>query len=352
MGQEEGVRSFIVADDHEGAPRSRSPEEPFLLGNHPRIKAVLDMVDAVADSPVPVLVTGESGTGKEIVAQLLHQRSSRQSRSLVALNCAALPRDVIENELFGHEREAYTGAVTSRPGAFEIANGSTLFLDEIGEMHQQVQAKLLRAIELKCFRRLGGHEDINVDVRVVAATNRDIQESLATGALREDLYYRLSVVEVCLPPLRERPGDIGLLADYFALLFSEKYQKPLRTLSRETREILEAYPWPGNVRELKNVLESVVLISANEEIQPSDIPARISSRPAERSEVCLPLGLTLEEAERIYVLRALANLDGNKSAAARVLGLSRKSLYDRLLRYTQGPGPEADGEYNRQGTPE
>jgi transcriptional regulator with PAS, ATPase and Fis domain len=240
---------------------------------------------------------------------------------------------VIENELFGHEREAYTGAVTSRRGAFELANGSTLFLDEIGEMHQQVQAKLLRAIEMKSFRRLGGHEDTRVDVRVVAATNREIPEALATGVLREDLYYRLSVVEIFLPPLRERQSDVLLLADHFVSLFSEKYHKSPRQLSGETREILESYSWPGNVRELRNIIESVVLICPNEEIRPENIPARIASRPHECGEVRLPFGLTLEEVEQAYVLRALALANGNKSAAARSLGMSRKSLYDRLGRY-------------------
>lgn len=302
------------------------------------MQAVVEKIRLVAKSGVPVFVTGESGTGKEIIAQFLHTFSGRSGETPVALNCAALPRDVTENELFGHEKEAFTGAVSSKRGCFELAHRGTLFLDEIAEMHPQVQAKLLRAIELKSFRRLGGHEDVSVDVRVVAATNRDIPESLAAGVLREDLYYRLSVVEVLLPPLRERTGDIQLLADHFVAIFSAKYNKSERSLSSETREILEAYAWPGNVRELRNIIESVVLMCPREEIRPEDIPSRIASRVHEPGEVRLPLGLTLEEIERVYILRALALENGNKSAAARSLGLSRKSLYDRLLRYRKAAG--------------
>jgi DNA-binding NtrC family response regulator len=343
--------SFQIAREREGEPQSsralrlkegvrgvsaRPVEgEVLLLGEHPLIKAVLAKIEIVAKSAVPVFIVGESGTGKEIVARLIHARSDRMDRDLVTLNCAALPRDVIENELFGHEREAFTGAVTNRRGLFELANGSTLFLDEIGEMHHQVQAKLLRAIENQAFRRLGGHENVRVDVRVVAATNRDIATSLASGSLREDLYYRLSVVELVLPPLRKRKTDIPLLVDHFLGHFCATYGKQPMRLTQESMAIIEAYDWPGNVRELRNVVESIVLLSPSAVIEASSLPFRVSGVSSPPQEFTLPFGTSLAEAERTIILRTLEMTGDNKSEAARILGVSRKSLYDKLGRYAR-----------------
>ncbi len=308
----------------------------LLLGEHPGVKGILSTIGTVAKTSVPVLITGESGTGKEIVARLLHEKSDRRRQRIVALNCAALPRDVIENELFGHEREAYTGAASSRDGAFDLAHGGTLFLDEIGEMHHQVQAKLLRVIEQQSFRRLGGNQDVSVNVRIIAATNRHIPTALHEGTLREDLYYRLSVVEIHLPPLRERRTDIRLLAEHFVNLFCEKHQTGHKCLSGDSLSCLEMYDWPGNVRELRNVLESAVLMCQGEEIQPAQLTQRVTSATSLANCVNIPLGTNLEAAERLFILQTLAMTGQNKSLAARILGLSRKSLYDRLARYGGG----------------
>ncbi len=310
----------------------------LLLGEHPGVKGILSTIATVAKTSVPVLITGESGTGKEIVARLLHEKSDRSRQRIVALNCAALPRDVIENELFGHEREAYTGAATSREGAFDLANGGTLFLDEIGEMHHQVQAKLLRVIEHQSFRRLGGNHDVSVNVRIIAATNRHIPTALNEGTLREDLYYRLSVVEIHLPPLRERRTDIGLLAEHFVRLFCEKHGTELKRLSHDSLACLEMYDWPGNVRELRNVLESAVLMCQGKDIHPGLLTPRVTSSTSSANCVSIPLGTTLDVAERLYILQTLAMAGQNKSSAARILGLSRKSLYDRLARYGDDQG--------------
>ncbi len=312
----------------------------LLLGEHPGIRGILATINTVAKTSVPVLITGESGTGKEIVARMLHERSVRHRHPIVALNCAALPRDVIENELFGHEREAYTGAASSREGAFDLAHGGTLFLDEIGEMDHQVQAKLLRAIEHQSFRRLGGNQDVSVDVRVIAATNRHIPTALTEGTLREDLYYRLSVVEIHLPPLRERRTDIRLLAEHFVELFCEKHETGTKRLTGESIARLEMYDWPGNVRELRNVLESAVLMCPGEDIHPALLTERVMTASSSANCVSIPLGMTLDAAERLFILQTLSMTGQNKSSAAKILGLSRKSLYDRLARYGNGTASE------------
>jgi len=337
-GEPQSSRALRLKDGVRGVSARPVEGEALLLGEHPLIKAVLAKIEIVAKSTVPVFIVGESGTGKEIVAHLIHAWSDRADRDPVALNCAALPRDVIENELFGHEREAFTGALTNRRGCFELAHGSTLFLDEIGEMHHQVQAKLLRAIENQSFRRLGGHENIRVDVRVIAATNRDIPASLASGALREDLYYRLSVVELVLPPLRKRKTDIPLLVDHFLGHYCVNYRKPLKRLTQESMAIIEAYDWPGNVRELKNMVESIVLLCPSDVIEASSLPLRVSGVSSSPQDFAFPLGTTLAEAERTIILRTLEMTGDNKSEAARILGMSRKSLYDKLGRYSRQRG--------------
>ena len=312
----------------------RSNRKDLFVSNHPRIRGILSNLELTALSDASVLITGESGTGKEIIARYIHQKSGRRDKPWVAINCAALPRDVIENELFGHEKEAFTGASSKRHGCFELAHGGTLFLDEVAEMHPQVQAKLLRAIELKTFRRIGGSEETSVNVRIIAATNRNIQEALRAGDLREDLFYRLGVVEIALPPLRERLCDIPLLAGYFVCQLCEKYQKRCKMLSPETIEILSAYSWPGNVRELRNAMESLVLVCPEERIGSQYLPSRIIGAPQPESPtIAIPLGSTLSHVEQIVVEKTLAFLNNNKSEAARVLGVSRKYLYSKLEDY-------------------
>ena len=339
----------VMAPERSGGRVCSKVEEPALVSKSLAIAEILHTIDLVAPSSASVLFTGESGTGKEIVAMLIHLRSGKPLSPFVAINCAALPKDVIDNELFGHEREAFTGAVSRRPGCFERANGGSLFLDEITEMHPQVQAKLLRALESKTIRRLGGHEDIQADVRVIAATNRDVAESLASGALRADLYYRLSVVEIHLPPLRDRICDVPLLAEHFMRLFCEKHRHPLKHFSPESLQLLDAYEWPGNVRELRNMIETVVLLCPEETVEPKFLPLKVShAAPGERivqaiDAITVPFGTSLAESERLLILHTLALSGNNKSQAARILGLSRKAMYDKLRQYKLGKkGGRAD----------
>jgi DNA-binding NtrC family response regulator len=314
-------------------------EEPTLVSRSSAIAEILRTIDLVAPSSASVLLTGESGTGKEIAARLVHSRSGKSFDNFVAINCAALPKDVIDNELFGHEREAFTGAVSRRPGCFERAHGGSLFLDEITEMHPQVQAKLLRALESKTIRRLGGHEDISVDVRVVAATNRRIPEALSSGALRADLYYRLGVVEIHIPPLRERKCDVSLLADHFLELFCRKHERRLKHFSPESIQLLDAYDWPGNVRELRNMAESIVLLCPGETVDVKYLPLKVSHATPGRNTfqamdaISVPFGTSLAESERLLILHTLILSGNNKSRAARILGLSRKAMYDKLRQY-------------------
>ncbi|HTY01764.1 MAG TPA: sigma-54 dependent transcriptional regulator [Bacteroidota bacterium] len=317
----------------------------LIIGDHPSIKEIVDKIDLVVKTGASVFITGESGTGKEVIARYIHQKSDRADKPWVAINCAALPRDVIDNELFGHEREAFTGALSNRPGCFEMAHGGTLFLDEIGEMHPQVQAKLLRAIELRSFRRIGGKEEIEVDLRIIAATNRDIKESLKSGQLREDLYYRLGVVEITLPPLRDRRSDVPLLVRYFACQLCEKYRKVCKQFTPEALDQLSSYPWPGNVREVRNAVESIVLTCAHDVVDIEHLPRQLrQEQPGTSSDqfIEVPLGTKLAEMERLVIKRTLESLDHNKSEAARILGISRKYLYSKLNEY------ELEGKVERK----
>jgi DNA-binding NtrC family response regulator len=309
------------------------PVEQLLISVSPAIEGIRSRVALIARSEASALITGESGSGKEVVARMIHQAGLRAREPFVAVNCAAMPREVIDNELFGHEREAFTGASSKRAGCFELAHRGTLFLDEITEMPPASQAKLLRAIETKSFRRLGGRQEISVDVRIVAATNQDVHIAMKSGDLRDDLYYRLSVIELHVPPLRERKEDIPLLAEHFFRVFSEKYSSPKKTFSKDALEVLQAYPWPGNVRELKNLVERTVLVCPEETVRRSHLPDRFIARRTNEDVLHIPVGTTLEETQRLLVLRTLAMCDGNKSKAASVLGISRKSLYERLRSY-------------------
>jgi len=309
--------------------------DSVLIGQSSSICEIRSAVNLVAKSQTTVLVTGESGTGKEIVVRLIHSQSSRAKKPFVALNCASLPKDVIENELFGHERGAFTGALMKKPGCFEIANGGTLLFDEIAEMSPETQAKLLRAIETQKFRRLGGKEEIRVDVRMIAATNKNIAAALKSKELREDLYYRLSVIEIFIPPLRERKEDIPLLIDYFLSLFSQKYGKQRQEFSEECLTMLSDYDWPGNVREIKNVIERAIVICPHNSIGRQYLPERIQHRLLPLQHITIPLGSSAEEAERILILQTLASAGNNKAKTAKILGLSRKTLHNKLQLFAQ-----------------
>ncbi|MDZ7363749.1 MAG: sigma-54 dependent transcriptional regulator [candidate division KSB1 bacterium] len=305
-----------------------------LIGQSESMREIYKLTEAVAKSDASVLITGESGTGKELVARAIHQRSPRNKAPFIPVNCSALPTDILENELFGHEKGAFTGALNEKPGCFELADQGTLFLDEIGEMPYELQAKLLRALEEKKFRRLGGRKEIAVDVRLIAATNRDARRAVKEKTLREDLFYRLAVVEIELPPLRDRLGDLPLLAQEFLQRYGAKSGKRIHGFSRKALETLSRHSWPGNVRELRNVVERAVLLCAGRQITLSDLPKYLFDQE-DSAEIHIPLGATMDEAERRIILRTLAANNNNKTRAAEILGISLKTLHNKLARYRQ-----------------
>ncbi len=315
----------------EGSDPGGGPRVDFL-GTSAVMKEINSTIDLVADSAAGVLITGESGTGKDVVARLIHLRSPRADSPFVPINCAAVPREVFENELFGHESGAFTGATARKAGYLEMASRGTLFLDELAEMSTETQAKLLRVIETKSFRRLGGRSEVSVDVRMVAATNKSIADALDAGELRRDLYYRFSVIEIHLPPLRERTEDIPLLAEHYLQQLCARHHRPQKRFSEKAMEALVAYEWPGNIRELRNVVERTVLLCTERVVPPDALPCGVThSRPASDS-LSIPLGTTLRNAEREIILQTLSATRNNKSKAARLLGLSRKGLYKKLAR--------------------
>jgi DNA-binding NtrC family response regulator len=316
-------------------PPSTGELNAVLVGQSPAMCEIRSAVSLVAKSPSTVLVTGESGTGKEVVARLIHQQSPRNNKPFIAINCAALPKDVIENELFGHEKGAFTGALAKKSGCFDLAHSGTLLFDEIAEMSMDTQAKLLRAIETQKFRRLGGSEEVSVDVRMIAATNKNISTALKSKELREDLYYRLSVVEIFIPPLRERKEDISLLIEYFAIIFSAKYGRVQPRFSDETMDILVSYDWPGNVREVRNVVERALVICTNDTVTPQYLPVRIRTKVTPDGVISIPVGCSTHEAERILILQTLASAGNNKAKAAKILGVSRKTLHNKLNSFQQ-----------------
>jgi len=301
-----------------------------LIGQSGQMREVYRMIDAVADSTANVLITGESGTGKELVARAIHNKSGRSNGPFIALNCAAFPKEILENELFGHEAGAFTGALKEKPGCFELADRGTLFLDEIGEMSLETQAKILRILEERRFRRLGGKREISVDVRLIAATNRNLQEALESKQLREDLYYRICVVEIELPPLRERLGDVPLLAMEFLKIFNEKNHKSIRAISAECLSVLGTYGWPGNVRELKNIIERAVILTRHNQLEIDDLPARLVNAHKKAGFIQFQIGSSLEECERHVILRTLEYAENNKTQAAKILGISLKTLHNKL----------------------
>lgn len=318
--------------------RGRYAEEQ-LLGQCAAMRETLDLVRRVSRSDATsVLVLGESGTGKELVARAVHFESDRRRAPFMELNCSAMQETLLENELFGHERGAYTGATHLKRGLVELSDGGTLFLDEIGDLPASTQAKLLRFIEHRTFKRVGGNVDINVDIRIVAATNVNLEAAVRNGTFREDLFWRLQVVRVELPPLRERDEDVNLLAEHFLQTFALKFRKGFRKLSPEVQDLFLGYRWPGNVRELRNLIERIVLLEDGEELEPRHLPSeflgrtRGAARGDEERAAESDAMRTLQVVEEEHILRVLSHCKGNKSHAARVLGLSRQGLLDRLKR--------------------
>lgn len=315
-----------------------------LIGNSEAMQKVRAMIDKVSETDATVLVRGESGTGKELVARELHERNSvRRNASFVAVNCAALPSELIESELFGHEKGAFTGAAARREGKFEQADGGTLFLDEIGDMSSNVQAKLLRALEERRIERLGSNDSIPVDVRIVSATHRPLEQEITNGNFRADLFYRLRVLTVDIAPLRERREDIPLLADTFLRMASERYELPQRALSQATLRRLVEYSWPGNVRELKNTIDRAVIMAEGDEVTPKDLPDEITAGMSKSSIVegesetdGLRVPFTADfredrrEFERRYITRCLEHTQGNVTRAAEILDMHRQSLQHKL----------------------
>ena len=308
-----------------------------LTGQSDSMRSVYQVIDAVAPSTASVLILGESGTGKELVARALHSKSDRAKGPFFALNCAALPKEILENELFGHEKGAFTGSISEKQGAFEMSSGGTIFLDEMAEMPPDIQVKLLRAIETKQIRRLGGKKEITVDIRILAATNKNLQKAIADGELREDLYYRLAVVEIDLPPLRERADDIQLLANEFLGRFAQQNGKVITGFEDAAWEWMLSYHWPGNVRELKNAVERAVIMSRSSTIGPSDIiPRHLRNGGGMPAALTIAVGATAAEARQQLVLRTFASTSGDMARTGKVLGLSEREVRGELLLLVHG----------------
>jgi DNA-binding NtrC family response regulator len=308
-----------------------------LIGSSDAMRQIYLVIEQVASSAVSVLITGESGTGKEVVAQTIHQLSPRASKPFVPINCSAIPESLMESELFGHEKGAFTGAIARRDGCFELANTGTLFLDEIAEMPVMLQAKLLRVLEDRKVRRLGSPKEAPVDVRVLAATNKDPHEAVRRGMMREDLLYRLNVIHIKLPPLRERREDIPLLTEFMVKELSERHQRPGSIVSSEVLEIFARHSWPGNVRELRNVVEHAVVVCEGQRIEKQHLPPQMFDGRDLRNEeqITLPIPISLDEAERQLILKTLIKTNNNKTRAADLLAISLKTLHNKLKAYRE-----------------
>jgi two-component system response regulator AtoC len=304
-----------------------------IVGQSSPMHQVFDTVQQVAPSRATVLITGETGTGKELIAHAIHNLSPRKSGPFVAVHAAALTSTLLESELFGHEKGAFTGAVERRIGRFELADGGTLFLDEVGEIEPAMQVKILRVLEERAFERVGGSKTLQVDVRLIAATNRDLKKLVSEGKFRDDLFYRLSVVTVNLPPLRERREDIPLLVRTFLDEFSRENNKAVRDLTPEALNVLMAYDWPGNVRELRNAVEQMVVLARSERLTVRDVPAAIRGGADLTKISVVRTGMTVEEAERQLIIQALKEMDGNRTRAAKKIGISRRTLHRKLKQY-------------------
>ena len=333
-------------------------ESSDFLFRDPAMTRVVHLAEQIAPSDASVLITGASGTGKEVMAKFLHSKSKRAGRAFISVNCAAIPENLLESELFGHEKGAFTGAIARRVGKFEEASGGTLLLDEISEMDVRLQAKLLRAIQERLIDRVGGTRPVPVDIRIIATSNRNLSEAVRNGSFREDLLFRLNVVNLKLPPLRERPGDIAALSDHFVEKYSKANGMPARNLSGEARQALLHAPWPGNVRELENTLHRAVLLSSGTEIRPDAIVmpdgaglsevVRTASLASQAAQVADSIsrsmvGRTVADVERDLILETLDHVLGNRTHAANILGISIRTLRNKLNQYadegTNVPGP-------------
>ncbi len=316
-----------------------------IIGESTQMQDIFKIIDKVADTPSTVLITGESGTGKELIATALHDGSSRRDKPLIKINCAAIPKDLMESELFGYERGAFTGAVTSKPGRFELADGGTLFLDEIAEIPVEMQVKLLRALQESEFERVGGIKTTRVDVRLVAATNRDLHKEVESGTFRKDLYYRLNVVPIVLPPLRDRKGDIPKLVVHFVEKYNKRLNKKIEGVADDALAVLQAWPWPGNIRELENLMERVIVFADGPMLTAKDLPEPVRGGSAQAATGAEP-GATpavgalkdivrqeTAKVEKDLIVKALEETQGNVTRAAKLLQISRKSLQTKMKEF-------------------
>ncbi len=306
-----------------------------IIGKSAEMQRIFQTVRKAADSKASVLITGESGTGKELIANALHNLSPRKDNPFIKVHCAALSETLLESELFGHEKGAFTGAAARKRGRFELANTGTIFLDEIGEINQNVQIKILRVLQDKRFERVGGEETLEVDVRVIAATNKNLTEEIAQNRFREDLFYRLNVVHIQVPPLRERKDDIPLMLNAFLDEFNRENNKSIAGFDARSRSALYKYDWPGNIRELRNCVESSVVMCSGNEITLEDLPPTVRGT-AESNVIQVPMGITMAEAEKIIIQQNLASNQGNKTKTADILGIGRKTLHRKLEEYEEG----------------
>lgn len=306
-----------------------------IIGKSRKMKEVFEILAMAAPSDATVLIKGESGTGKELIANAIHQNSPRAGNPFIKVNCAALPEPLLESELFGHERGAFTGAVSMRKGRFELADGGSIFLDEISEMSPAMQARLLRVLQEQEFDRVGGMKTVKVDVRVISATNKDLELEVKEGRFREDLFYRLNVISVPLPSLRERKEDIPVLAEHFLSVFSEKNRRVIKGFHPKTLDLFMRHDWPGNVRELENTIERCVIMTRSESISPGDLPMNIQalSGDLEEDNTGVRPGWSMREVERDLIIKTLEQTGGNKTKAAEILGINRKTLQNKLKEY-------------------
>jgi two-component system response regulator HydG len=336
-------RARIAGGSEREAERRRQGSLEGMIGDSASMRRIARLVRSVAPTTATVLITGESGTGKELVAQAIHDNSPRRDKPFVTLNCAALSESLLESELFGHEKGAFTGASASRKGRFEFADGGTLFLDEVADMTPPAQVKLLRVLEYGEVFRIGSNEALRVDVRLVAATNKDLEREVSEGRFREDLYFRLKVVTLHLQPLRERPEDIGPLVDYFVHELARLHSRRIVEITPEARALITRYAWPGNVRELRNCIESMIVISDDDILDAADLPDYVLRRsqlalappqePAPTAETPRLAGTTLRDAERELIRETLEETRGNREEAARILGIGERTLYRKITEY-------------------
>ena len=331
--------------EHQDLKKSVDEKNAFkdMIGKSPAMQKIQEIIKKAADSKASVLITGESGVGKEVVARAIHELSSRHGKPMIDVHCAALSEPLLESELFGHEKGAFTGADHLQKGRFERAHGSTIFLDEIGEINQSTQIKILRVLAERKFERVGGEQTIAVDVRVVAATNRNLENEIKEGKFREDLFYRLNVIHIHVPPLRERKSDLPLLMASFLSRFNEENGKSIKGFDNKSKAAMNSYDWPGNIRELRNCVESAVVMCSGDEITIDDLPVNIASSSSENA-ISVPFGISLNDAERIVIEQNLAAQKNNKTKTAEILGIGRKTLQRKLAEWGIEDGESSDGD--------